>query len=238
MRAGANLGVHLAATASSILEGKTVTSLRNRPSDRLVYYAGHDSNLAMLRRLFRVEYSVRSFNQDQYVTGQLMVFELLKAGEEQFVRAYEESLTYQQQRAGGVGVTAGDIDPPSRVYLSIPGCSSGPEGSCPLETFKTLMYNAVNRECATLIDPSVLDPNSDPSIVKSTEQFLKQPGGIVVSLVVVLVSMAVGAGGLVVCQRCTAQKHFQKLEDEEADDAPYTVLYGGRRAGSGGHAAI
>ena len=79
-----------------------------------------------------------------------------------------------------------DVDPPSRVYLTIPGCASGPEGSCPLATFKQLMYNAVDTDCSTVVDAAVLQ--SKEGLVESTEDFLAKPGGVVLTVAVFTVA--------------------------------------------------
>ena len=155
----ADLGVHLAATAANILEKTPVPNLKSRPTDRLVYYAGHDSNLAMLRRLLRLSYTVRSWNENQYGTGQMLEIELLKANGTGFVRLYETAMTYQHQRAGEVT----GPDPVSRVFVVIPGCSHGPESTCPLADFKALMLREVDADCATTVDASVLQQQDGSS---------------------------------------------------------------------------
>jgi len=150
----ADLGVHLAATASNILEKQPVPGLLSRPTDRLVYYAGHDSNLAMLRRMLRLSYTVRSWNENQYGTGQMLEIELLRANETGYVRLFETAMSYPDQRAGAVT----GPDPVSRVFVVIPGCSHGPESTCPLVDFKALVLREVDASCATTVNPSVLEP--------------------------------------------------------------------------------
>ena len=55
-RFGATLAVHLAATMQEHVAGVPVPGLKSRPSDFLVYYAGHDMNILMLRRLLGVSW--------------------------------------------------------------------------------------------------------------------------------------------------------------------------------------
>jgi len=153
----ADLSVHIAATAANILEGIEVPNLQSRSSDKLVFYAGHDSNLVMLRRILRLRYAIRSWNENQYGTGQMLEIELLRANGTGFVRLYETAMSYQSQRAGAVLAP----DPVSRVFAIIPGCSDGPENSCPLARFKALILSQVNPECASLIDPAVLLADED-----------------------------------------------------------------------------
>ena len=36
---------------------------------------------------------------------------------------------------------------PSRVFVTIPECASGPEESCPLEQFRALVLRVIRKEC-------------------------------------------------------------------------------------------
>ena len=65
------------------------------------------------------------------------------------------SQSYEQQRHAAP-LTADD--PASRVFAMIPSCASGPELSCPFESFKALVLQRTKRECVKLVNPDVLLP--------------------------------------------------------------------------------
>jgi len=152
---GASLGVHIAATAMQLMQDKEIKNLRSSPDDKLVFYAAHDTNLLVLRRVLQLDYKLRSFNEDQYVPAQFLVFELLSARGVVYVKVYEEAMTNAQQRAGTLH---GFVDPPSRVFVVIPGCSDGPEDSCPLTRFSEIVLAGINEKCSAVVDPDDLRP--------------------------------------------------------------------------------
>ena len=51
----------------------------------------------------------------------------------------------------------------------IPGCSSGPDGSCPLNRFKQLIYDAISPECSVTVNAAVLLPPSPVPPSPSTD---------------------------------------------------------------------
>eukprot|EP01051_Picozoa_sp_SAG22_P011666 SAG22_NODE_1144_length_5376_cov_4.815994_2_plen_107_part_00 len=76
-----------------------------------------------------------------------------------FVKAYFESLSMAQQRAGGRtldprgggGAAGGGGRRPDRVFVAIRGCSEGPESSCPQAHFTELVLDQVLPSCAETV---------------------------------------------------------------------------------------
>jgi len=161
--AGSEMLAHIAATFQQRVSALTAPSsapikgLRSHPSDRLVYYAAHDINIYLLRRLLRLEWKTASMNPNESPPGGFLEFDLASAGEpkEFFVKAFFVSQTYAQMREARPLTAA---DPASRVFAVIPGCAGGPELSCPFEEFKALVLREIKAECVQLTDLSVLKP--------------------------------------------------------------------------------
>jgi len=75
--AGSELLVHMAATLLQRVEPSSALSgLRSSPSDRLVYYAGHDINIYLLRRLLGLSWLTDSYNPDESPPGGFLTIEL------------------------------------------------------------------------------------------------------------------------------------------------------------------
>lgn len=149
--------------------GTSDPGLKSKPSDRMVYYAGHDINIYFVRVLLGLNWLTESYNINQSPPGGLLRFELSHAASStmsarnntagtegmtgmdnnsssKFVKIFFEAQTMgQQRRAEELHGATGNV--PDRVAVAIPGCASGPEQSCPFEQFQQLVSTAVNRQC-------------------------------------------------------------------------------------------
>ena len=75
--AGSELLVHMAATMLQMVEpAAPLPTLRSSPSDRLVYYSGHDINVYLLRRLLNLNWLTDSFNPNESPPGGFISLEL------------------------------------------------------------------------------------------------------------------------------------------------------------------
>merc|ERR1740117_2619163 len=113
----------------------------------MVYYAGHDLNIYFIRALLGLKWLTESYNPNQSPLGGMLRFELLRDSVgNPFVKIFFESQSYSQQRnASPLGGDDGAV--PDRVFVSIPRCAMGPEGSCPFDVFKEIAGLALDTRC-------------------------------------------------------------------------------------------
>jgi hypothetical protein len=174
---GSSLLAHLRATISQMATGRALpvvgsdpanvpseeeeaaatAALRSSPADKLVYYNCHDINQFFLRNFFRLNFRSASYNKNQVPLGGMLSIELYSAGTPgsiEYLKFYYTSQSYTQQR--GAQVLSED-NPPSRVFVTIPECCSGPGASCPIATFLSLTApgnGAIERTClAPVFEP-------------------------------------------------------------------------------------
>ena len=146
---------HLLATIEQLTLGTPHPGLASHPTDRLVYYAGHDINIYFLRNFLRLNWITQSWNQNQAMPGGMLAFEILTAGtadagaEAYFVKVYFVSQSYQQMR--NAEPLTSPADGPSRVFVTIPECAFGPEESCPVADFRALVLRVVRAECVSTV---------------------------------------------------------------------------------------
>ena len=179
---GSDLLAHVTATMQQLFYESEVPGLQSRPSDLMVYYAGHDINICepppqpprtistavplssmcrradFLRVLLGLSWLTESWNPNQSPPGGMLRFELLRgppdsANQPFYVKAYFESQSMDQQRqASPLDAT----NPPDRSFVAIPGCAGGPENSCPFGEFKALALRAVDQECVVSVPAGAL----------------------------------------------------------------------------------
>lgn len=150
---GSDLLMHLLATMEQITGGgSSISGLQSRPTDRLVYYAGHDINIYFVRVLLGLNWLTESFNVNQSPPGGMLRFELARQGGagEWFVRAYFESMSMEQQRDVDFALRQGK-NQPDRAFVAIPSCAEGPESSCPLEHLKEIVLGVVSPSCVETV---------------------------------------------------------------------------------------
>ena len=167
---------HLVATMDNLLYGVKDQSVLSKPSDKLVYYAGHDINIYFLRFFFRMNWLTTSYNRNQAMPGGMLTFQLYTAdGDEKAAAAAVSKRRKGKKGSGfrGKGAAAdkddeffvkvffssqtytqqrnvaklGPGDAPDHVFVSIPGCNHGPESSCPYSQFVSIAQDAIREEC-------------------------------------------------------------------------------------------
>lgn len=147
---GSDLLMHLLATMEQLTASSagSISGLQSRPTDRLVYYAGHDINIYFVRLLLGLNWLTESFNVNQSPPGGMLRFELARQADAGgwFVKAFFESMSMEQQRDVEFALRQGK-NQPDRAFIAIPGCTEGPESSCPLEHLKEIALAAVNPSC-------------------------------------------------------------------------------------------
>lgn len=114
--------------------------------------AGHDINIYFVRVLLGLHWLTESFNGDQSPPGGFLRFELCRqqgAGQ-WFVKVFFESMSMSQQRDVGRALDARD-NRPDRVFVAVPGCTDGPESSCPLQRFKHIVFAMIEPNCVETV---------------------------------------------------------------------------------------
>eukprot|EP00941_MAST-03F_sp_MAST-3F-sp1_P006237 g6237.t1 len=152
--AASEMLVHLTSTFEQRRSGKDIKGLLSKPSDSLIYYAAHDINIYLLRRLLRLNWLTESYNPNESPPGGFLMFELLSNEQSEFfVKAFFVTQSYEQQR-NLIELT--QESPASKVFAIIGTCANGPERSCPFTQFKKLVLQEANLDCVSLVDPNVL----------------------------------------------------------------------------------
>ena len=97
--------VHLAASLLQFVEPATpIAGLHSQPTDRLIYYAAHDINIYLLRRLLRLSWLTESFNPNESPPGGFLSFELYSHGGE------PETASPHSAAAAAATTTASGVD--------------------------------------------------------------------------------------------------------------------------------
>ena len=218
---GSALLSHIAASLTQWESGQREPALAHDPSPRLVYYAAHDTNLLYLAELLGLKWLSHGYQPNHTPPGGALVFEAFGPAnpanplDEWQIALYFDIQTPLQIRELTV---LSDDDPattPSRVPVTIPGCSTKAEDDphapllCPLSTFTRLVRQAVQPECITPPDlrafaegkASARSRGSHPGPIPLTNAGIFA-GGAMLALMIVAVWVAVerrtGGGMLVV----------------------------------------
>ncbi len=147
---GSDMLAVLLGTIEQLALGKSVPGLRSSPDDHLVYFAGHDINIYFLRTFLRLNWLTASWNANQAMPGGMLAFEILRdKASAAFVRASFVSQSYSQQRISAP--LTGGAPPPDQVFVTIPECATGPQATCPLDDFRTLVLRAIRHECVSTV---------------------------------------------------------------------------------------
>eukprot|EP00947_MAST-08B_sp_MAST-8B-sp1_P005095 g5095.t1 len=136
--------------------------LLSKPSDRVVYYAGHDINTYFLRVMLGLSWETASYNPNMAPPGSLLGFYLLQEEEEEeeeeanddsikpddqkpwYVKIYFHTQSMDQMR---FLATLNATHPPGSAFAVLPDCMSGPDLSCPVEDFERLVWKRLRTEC-------------------------------------------------------------------------------------------
>jgi 4-phytase/acid phosphatase len=121
--------------------GKRVAGAVGKPSDRVLFLVGHDTNLANVAGLLNINWIADGL-RDSTTPGGALVFELWRARGtgNYFVRTYFTTQTLEQMRFSTPLTLE---NPPQRVPVFLPGCGSA-NLSCPLPSFIQSIRNAIN----------------------------------------------------------------------------------------------
>jgi 4-phytase / acid phosphatase len=121
--------------------GKAVPGAPGKPGDKVLFLAGHDTNIATVAGTLGLTWIIDG-SRDATPPGGALVFELWRSpGDGKFsVRVYYTAQTLDQMREAR---TLTLDTPPPRATVFVPGCSSSDQ-SCTLEAFSALVHRSVD----------------------------------------------------------------------------------------------
>jgi len=139
---GSNLLSHVLATLDQGASGIRNVNTSVPLSARFVAFVGHDTNLAELAGMLRLQWLLPGYQMNDTPPGGALVFEVRQPaqGGESFVRAF-----FTAQSLDDMRTLSGNA--PERVPVFVPGCS---QLDCPISTF--------DRVVSAAIDPAFVGP--------------------------------------------------------------------------------
>jgi 4-phytase / acid phosphatase len=120
--------------------GKPVAGAPGKPGDRVLFLAGHDTNIAAVAGSLGLTWIIDG-RRDDTPPGGALVFELWRssAGGNYSVRVFYTAQTLQQMREAQPLTLD---SPPARAPVFVPGCGIQ-DGSCTLEGFAATVRGAI-----------------------------------------------------------------------------------------------
>ncbi|MEJ0023077.1 MAG: histidine-type phosphatase [Alphaproteobacteria bacterium] len=124
---------HVADRIAAPLAERVAAALRGEAGyGRLTMFVGHDTNIAALGGMLDLHWKLPDYAEDDPPPGGALGFELLSRAGKRYVRAFYQAQTMDQLRAL---TPLSEANPPTLVYLQIPGCAVADQAGCPLRTF-------------------------------------------------------------------------------------------------------
>eukprot|EP00439_Symbiodinium_sp_Y106_P070913 s800_g12.t1 len=138
------LAAQIVASMVQAHTGQPVPGVLHPPSAKVVYMAGHDTNLVLLRKLLGLRWHTAGWAENAAPPGGMLIFELVDVpGQGPEVSAYFQAARPEQLREGEAFASQA----PPRSPVPIPGCPIGKELSCPLEHFRSVVHASLRTEC-------------------------------------------------------------------------------------------
>jgi 4-phytase/acid phosphatase len=121
--------------------GKQLPGALSKPSDRVLFVVGHDTNLANVAGLLNLNW-IADGRRDDTPPGGALVFELWRARStgRYVVRTYFTTQTLEQMRSAA---SLSLENPPQRVPIFLPGCSNQ-DFSCSWPAFLQTIHQAID----------------------------------------------------------------------------------------------
>lgn len=142
----ANLLKTIATALAQSTAGKAVSGAPGKSGDRMLFLAGHDTNIAAVAGSLGLTWIIDG-RRDDTPPGGALIFELWRSPANIFsIRVFYTAQTLDQMRDTQ---TLSAENPPARAEVYVPGCS-GEDGSCTLQQFAAIVDRAVNSDRPTL----------------------------------------------------------------------------------------
>lgn len=202
---------------ASLDQAATGTShgLAHSKSTKLVFLAGHDTNLLLMANLLDLKWLTLGWRQNNPPPGGMLVFELHKNASSTFVRTFFEAATPDQIRH--LQHFAADVAEPGRDPVQVPGCDSF---DCPYDQFKAAVLHAIRDECVR-----------DPALARFVNANSASSDGISLPLwITVLIVLGVVAVLGTVITRCTRKSTSSPSSGEAYADRGSTPAGQGDRS--------
>ena len=137
-----NLLAHIRTALEQAVTQTSIPGSPGKPVDHALFLIGHDTNLENVAGLLNLTW-IADGRRDDTPPGSALVFELWRkrATGNYFVRTYFTTQTLEQMRTSAPLTLA---DPPERVPVFIPSCSSE-DFSCAWPAFSTTIHHAVDQ---------------------------------------------------------------------------------------------
>jgi 4-phytase / acid phosphatase len=113
------------------------------PESKLVIYVGHDTNLANIGGMLRVDWQLKNYLLNETPPAGAMAFELLRHNAKPFVRMSYYSQSLDQMRSA---TRLSPTQPPDRAEI-IPRCKNSQDGACPWDEFRDWVRQSVDLDC-------------------------------------------------------------------------------------------
>ena len=179
---GSALLAHVGATLHQWAAGAAQPAVTHAASERLVYYAAHDTNLLYLAELLELKWLAKGWQPNHTPPGGMLVIEALAptndanpTGEWQLAVFFDVQTPQQVRELTRLSDDAGNAEAtkPSRVPVTVPGCSvqlrEGGPLLCPLPSFLQLVGRTVRAEC--------IGDQAAPASVTNLRAFAEGLGG-------------------------------------------------------------
>jgi 4-phytase / acid phosphatase len=136
-----NMLAHILNTMEQAVQQRPVSGALGKPSDRVVFLVGHDTNIASIAGALDLSW-LADGRSDDTPPGSALVFEVWKerTGSGYSVRMYFMCQTLDQMR-NATPLTLSM--PPERVVLFLPGCSSA-NAACTWAAFQQTMHASID----------------------------------------------------------------------------------------------
>lgn len=136
-----NLLDHILLSLQQAASNKEVPGATGKPTDRVLFLIGHDTNLTSIGGLLNLDW-IADGRRDDTPPGGALVFELWKDRKsgEYSVRTYFTVQTLEQMRSSSKLTLS---TPPQRVPIFLPGCSRS-DLSCSWPDFERTVNSAID----------------------------------------------------------------------------------------------
>lgn len=157
-RLESTLAAHILGTLLQAEQQQQIPGVQHSKDAKVVYMAGHDTNLLLLRSLLGLRWQSDGWAENAVAPGGMLIVELEDSSRGPVVSMYFQVAQPQQLREG---VIFGEQQP-SRVQVAITDCREDPF-ACPLDTFQKIVVSKIRPECIGIPGLSSVVDNSTAS---------------------------------------------------------------------------
>jgi len=142
-RLESTLAAQILGTLLQAHEQKAIDGVGHPKEAKVVYMAGHDTNLLLLRSLLGIRWQSDGWAENAVAPGAMLIVELEERSDGPVVSMYFQVARPEQLHEGTV---FSEEQQPSRVQVPITDCLSDPF-ACPLDTFRKFVVSKLRPKC-------------------------------------------------------------------------------------------